>query len=352
MRVACVNQDPGIRPGKPKGAAVHVIAMRRALERAGAEVLALDEPDAEALEAALAPELARGSIDLVYERYALGADRSVHLARTFGVPHVLEVNAPLILEAARYRGRAPSERDEELEAEIFRGSDRVLCVSTSLAAYVRERAGRSEGVEVEANAVDPAFLASPTPRTGFATPGRMVLGFHGRLRPWHGFERQVTLARRLLEAGVDLELAIVGEGDFEAARGLPSDRVVHAPWCAPEQMPAYVARFDLVALTYGPDAPEWFSPLKLAEAMAVGAVPLVADRGDLPRMVTDRESGRVLPAGDGEAWFTAALELCRDDTERARLSAGAQRAVAGQTWDAQAERVLDLARARAQGPIR
>ncbi|QDU65082.1 glycosyltransferase family 4 protein [Engelhardtia mirabilis] len=348
MRVAYVNQDPGVRPGKPKGAAVHVLAMRSALARAGAEVLAIDEADPDRLESQLAPELARGAIDLIYERYALGADRSVRLARTYGVPHLLEVNAPLILEAARYRGRTAERSDELLEAEIFLASDRVLCVSSALAEYVRQRSGGDATVVVEANAVDPAFLANPTPEPGFGTPGRLVLGFHGRLRPWHGFDRQVELASRLIEAGIDLELAIVGEGDFDAARTLPADRVVRAPWCAPHEVPAYVARFDLVALTYGPDAPEWFSPLKLAEAMAVGAVPLVADRGDLPQVVKDGESGRVLPAGDADAWFAAALELCCDARERARLAAGCRHAVAGLTWDAQAERALDVARDRSR----
>jgi glycosyltransferase involved in cell wall biosynthesis len=347
VRVAHVNQDPGIAPGRAKGAAVHLQALREAFVRRGAEVLAIDEPDGERLAAQLGPLLERGRIDLVYERYALGGSRAAALARAAGVPHVLEVNAPLIAEAERYRGRAPTAADAEQEARLFRSTDRLLCVSRALAEYVRERSGRSAGVVVEPNAVGPEFLGDLRPAPDFCTPGRLVLGFHGRLRPWHGFDRLVALAATLLAAGVDLELALVGEGDFSAAhQQLPADRVVQAPWVEPRQVARYVARFDLVALPYGPDAPLWFSPLKLAEAMAAGAVPLVSDLGDLPEVVRDRVDGRVCPAGDAAAFAAAALELARDPALRTRFAAAARLRASAHTWDGMAERLLDFARER------
>ena len=49
MRIGCVNQDPGIAPGRAKGAAVHLAAIRAALTARGEEVVEIDEEDAAAV---------------------------------------------------------------------------------------------------------------------------------------------------------------------------------------------------------------------------------------------------------------------------------------------------------------
>ena len=72
MRVACVNQDPGIQPDRHKGAAVHLAAMRAAFASLGADVIALDEADGGRLRQRLETVWREAPIDLVYERYALG----------------------------------------------------------------------------------------------------------------------------------------------------------------------------------------------------------------------------------------------------------------------------------------
>ncbi|MEZ5977246.1 MAG: glycosyltransferase family 4 protein [Planctomycetota bacterium] len=345
MRVAYVNQDRGVRPGRSKGAAVHVAAMRDAFLRAGADVLALDEPDDSVLRARLEHHLACGSIDVVYERHALGKDLSSVLCVEHGVPHVLEVNAPLLLEAERYRDHVPTDAEREREAALFRRSTRVVCVSSAVRDHVVATSGRDEGVLVEPNAVAPEFLADVAPAPGFCTPGRTVVGFHGRLRPWHAFERTVAVMRKLLDRGHDVELAIVGEGEFEDYVGLlPRDRVVHVEWVPPSEVAAHVARFDVVLLPYRADAPPWFSPLKLAEAMSLGAVPVVTDVGDLPLAVEHLVSGLVVPARDDDALLAATELAVLDRALRERMSGGARQRGRARTWDDVAAGVLDLVR--------
>src|SRR5262249_58838293 len=59
---------------------------------------ALEEQRARVLEHARAVRA-----DAVYERYSLFSDAGVEAAAALGIPHVLEVNAPLRLEAQRFR---------------------------------------------------------------------------------------------------------------------------------------------------------------------------------------------------------------------------------------------------------
>ena len=96
MRLACVNQDPGVGPDREKGAAVHLREMRSAFDRLGAEVTSVDHSDPLEVRRQLEQLAASGPLDLVYERYALGAFAAGRFARERGLPHVLEVNAPLL----------------------------------------------------------------------------------------------------------------------------------------------------------------------------------------------------------------------------------------------------------------
>ena len=70
--VLSVNQDPGISPKRAKGAAVHLIAMREAFSGLDTDCRAIDEPDDERLIENLAANLKQATVDLIYERYALG----------------------------------------------------------------------------------------------------------------------------------------------------------------------------------------------------------------------------------------------------------------------------------------
>lgn len=338
MLIASVNQDAGIGSDSRKGAAVHVASMRRAFAEHGCSVLELDQKDAAALRAALERAHACGPLDLVYERYALGCDVASRFAREHDVPFVLEVNAPLLDEARAHRGRASSDADEVLEGEIFRSARRVLAVSRLVADSVRARGVSPARVLVRANAVDSArFVPRPRP-----ADGPLVLGFHGRLRPWHGFERLVDCVGILLARGVDVRLDVVGEGDFDTlvTGRLPPGCVRLHGWTSHEQMPAHVARFDVLLLTYPPDAPCYFSPLKLLEAMAVGAVPVVPALGDLPCVVRDGVDGLLYPADDLVAAVERVAALAADPRLRRRLSENAVATARRRSWTSLAREVL------------
>jgi len=348
MRLASVNQDRGIRPGAAKGAAVHLASMREAFERCGAEVLEIDEKDAAEVDDRLRRLHANSAIDAVYERYALGCDAASRFCADTGVPHVLEVNAPLMEEAAAHRDFVVSPEAVAQETAVYRGARLVIAVSHGVAASVLARGVDPGAVWVRGNGVDTERFV---PRRRPAGPsGPFVLGFHGRLRPWHGFPMLVDAFAALLERGHDVRLEVVGQGEFEEAlRGrVPESRWTHTEWVPHDKVASCVARFDALALTYAPDAPCYFSPLKLLEAMAVGAVPVAPRLGDLPDVVEHERSGLLYPAGDLPALVAAVERVIVDRDLRARLIEGAVAVAQRHSWRALAEEVLaDLRRVTA-----
>ncbi|MBK7877355.1 MAG: glycosyltransferase family 4 protein [Planctomycetes bacterium] len=347
MRVAHVNPDPGIAPGRKKGAAVHVEAMRRAFAARGAEVLELDVSDDRELHARLETEHRRAPIDVLYERHALARYACAEFAARAAIPHVIEVNAPLAEEEERYRGGRELVAERERERAAWRGAALVLAVSTDVGRYAVERGADAARVLVRPNAVDPELFRPRSPddpvRERLVPAGRIAIGFHGRLRPWHNFERCVDAFVELVGRGHDLQLVLLGEGDFEAAwRGrVDPQRVSREAWLPHAEAARVVAAFDLLPLTYAPDAPCYFSPLKLLEAMACAAVPIVPDLGDLPAAVRDGSEGLVYRAGDQKA-LVAALERCLVDRELcAELGRGARRRAERQSWQDIAREVLE-----------
>lgn len=346
MKIAHVNQDRGIAPHEKKGAAIHLSVLRRAFAECGAAVRALDVPDPVRLAAALEAEHAIAPFDLVYERHARGALAGGEFARRRGVPLVLEVNAPLALEDELYRGRSAGA--DAGERALFASAARVLAVTPEVARYAVERGAAAERVVVCPNAVDsdrfrPRAADDPL-RRALVPRGRFALGFHGRLRPWHNFALLVDAFALLLARGTDAHIVVVGEGAFEAhfAARVPVERVTLVGWKPHDETARHVACFDALALTYAADRPFYYSPLKLLEAMAVRAVPVVPRLSTLPEIVGEGTRGLVYPAGDAHA-LADALALLARDPERASRMADAARAYAEErSWRAVAEDVLQF----------
>ncbi len=349
MRIAHVNPDPGIAPGRRKGASVHVLALRQAFAALGHEVLAIDQGTEEGVRAALGSALSAGPLDLVYERHALARHAAGEFALARGIPHVLEVNAPLEEEEERFRGAALGSLDRARQQAGFAAAALLSCVSQPVARYVLERGARAGRVLVLPNAVDPGLFRPREPddalRARLVPAERVAVGFHGRLRPWHRFEALVEALETLLARGLPLHLVLLGEGDFAAGwRGrIPESHVTHIPWLEHGEAARVVASFDLLPLCYAAEPVCYFSPLKLLEGMAVGAVPVVPALGDLEAIVAHERNGLVYAAGDAHGFAAAIERLARQPGLRTRLAAAARERALQHTWQDVARVVLEHA---------
>ncbi len=369
MRIAYLSTDPGVPYGARKGASVHVAELVDALAGEGARVLAMVSgvasdagPPAEGATVeplpgpgkgssvserlAAEPErtawiqerLARFGAEALYERLALHSAAGSRAARRLGIPHLVELNAPLVEETRRYRGLEEPDAAVRLEHVTLTGAELVLAVSRPLAAYARRRgAGR---VEVCPNAV--AIERYPSrPRAPRPDP---VAVFTGRVRPWHGVDT-LTAAWRLL-GDVAPALVVAGEpGEARTAlEQVGATLLGPIPHC---QVPAVLAEADIGLAPYARDAPDYFSPLKLFEYMAAG---LAVVAGELPatRELVSTEHAVLVPRGDPEALAAAVAGLSVDAARRERLGRAARALVAAEhTWRHRARRVIEHASRRA-----
>jgi glycosyltransferase involved in cell wall biosynthesis len=361
MRFAYLSTDPGIPFGGTKGASVHVARVTKALAAEGCEVLvlmasvipgcvpppgvvveSLPGPSRRAGAAArvafqgelsswLAERLSDYDADAVYERLALHSAAGSVAARRLGIPHLVELNAPLPAEAARYRTLDEPAAAERLEADTLAGADAVLAVSPPLADYAVARGARR--VEVLQNAAD---VVPTSPRDGRNGPPVGV--FAGSLRPWHGVGT-IAAAWRLLGHGAP-PLLVVGDGpERPLLEGLD---VRFTGAVDPPSVPALLAGADIGLAPYSPDTPRYFSPLKLFEYLAAGLATIVADLPAALEIVDDR-SAVVIPAGDAQA-LAGAVAALRDDPSRRRELGAAGRALieARHTWRHRARRIVAL----------
>lgn len=408
MKILYVSADLGIPVLGTKGAAVHVRAMAHALREAGHQVVLttgaltkspwqtaapLDVPVVHvppgadivhvssrmrAYAAAIgAPATAAGEVrrvlfnqelltqlrqrfehdppDLVYERASLFGVAGLTFAREASVPHLLELNAPLVDEQARYRqGGALRDLADAAETWLLRQTDAVLPVSAPLAAHVVARGVSSDRVHVVANGVDttrfrPGDGASTRARYGLGDGP--VIGFVGGLRPWHGIEVLPSLVASLRRHHPRVHALVVGDGPLRDdvvrdVQRLGLERHVTLTGAVPhDDVPACIRAFDIALAPY-PAASHsfYFSPLKLYEYLACG-VPVVAARlGQIADAVSDGHTGRLYPAGDLDALTTACADLLDDAPARQRMGAAAASMVAAHhTWRHNADRVVAIA---------
>lgn len=343
LRIAAVNQDRGISPKRNKGAAVHLVAMRDAFSQLGANVEALDIPDDESLGEALLTLHQHTPFDLVYERYALGKSTGTRFAQQQNIPLVLEVNAPLADEQEMFRGATETGLDKQNDNFTFIQATSVIAVSNQVADYARKRGAHPGAVQVYPNGIDTQrfnLQADASEIRKKLPTDAFVLGFHGRERPWHGFDRLVSACGNLRNLGLPVHLLVVGEGEFEALATLPGECFTHIGWQLHDDMPKFVAAFDALPLTYQPGMPCYFSPLKLMEAMACGVVPVVPDLGDLPQTIQHDETGLVYPAGDSANMEALLASLITDPDKTGRLAGRAAEVARSHSWTAIAKSIL------------
>jgi glycosyltransferase involved in cell wall biosynthesis len=363
MRLAYLSTDPGIAYGGPKGAAVHVDQIVRALATEGAQILLLVSgiaPDstpppgvtvealpgprkgvpAEELVAAdpslaawLEERLRRFGAQVLYERIALYSSAGSKAARELGIPHLVELNSPLPEEAARFRQLERPDDAHRLERETLAGADLVLAVSSPLVDYASSRGSRR--VELMPNAVALDRFADLPPRPD---DGRIVAVFSGALRPWHGIET-IAAAWRLLGDAAP-RLRVIGDGP---GRGVMEEIGAELTGAVPhDEVPALLASAHIGLAPYSSDAPTYFSPLKLFEYLAAGLAVVAADIPGIRDVVGD-DGAALIPAGDAMMLAHAVAALTESERDRSRFSRAARALADEHTWDRRAQRILHMA---------
>lgn len=290
--------------------------------------------------------------DCLYERYNLYLPSGVWLKRKVGLPMLSEVNAPLLLERQTHDGLALPRLARFTEHTVWHSADRVLPVTDALADHVRAAGVADDRIVVIPNGINPqAFADVPTradAKSALGLDGKLVLGFTGFIRDWHGLPRVIDFIADS-DPALALHFLVVGDGPARAEaeqraheRGV-AEHVTFTGLVQHEDIPRHVAAFD-IALQ--PDVVDYASPLKLFEYMALSCAIVAPDKANIREVIADGESAMLFDPTSHDAFRDALTRVVSDTVLRERIAAGARALIDdhGYTWDANAERVISLFR--------
>lgn len=181
---------------------------------------------------------------------------------------------------------------------------------------------------VKPSRIDVAYSGVPAPQVKQPRDWRaergwpantIVCGIVGAMTREKGLDSVAAIARRLPAATLSRTRIVLlggkGKGETYAAglEGFDAGFV--------EEIHDAVAGLDLL---WHPARSEGLGTAVI-DAMALGVTPIAFAVGGLPEVIEDGESGRLVPAGDIDAFSIAVAELMTDDALRARLSDGARK---------------------------
>jgi len=287
--------------------------------------------------------------EFIYERYAFGCAAGVQAADRLGIPLVLEVNSPMVLELSRTRGLSFPRIARRVENSIFRGAQRVCVVTAVLGEMLADLGVERERLVVTPNGVHPELYASPDRDAARADLGLcdvegMVLGFVGYYRDWHRLD---LVIEGLRDSGLQTaHLVLIGNGPIEdelrrtASSAGVADRVHFAGRRAHERIPGLLPAFDIALI---PAINPYASALKLHEYMAAGLPVVAPDQPNLREVLQDGQNGLLVPPGDAQGLCSALRRLVEDGSLRERLGDEARASIVQQelTWGGNVRRVLD-----------
>ena len=188
--VTLLTPNPGPADGPSPSADIVAVPLPRPPEGSADEAAAREgqaREYASILADAARAQIARRNFDFIYERYSLWSNTGARLTRETGLPLVLEVNAPLRLEAAHYRTMSDPEAAARIETEQFAAARAISAVSDNLRDYVLAQGAPPERVHVLPNAVEATHfhpaVSGEAVRAKYGLTDQIVVGFVGRPRP-------------------------------------------------------------------------------------------------------------------------------------------------------------------------
>ena len=157
-------------------------------------------------------------------------------------------------------------------------------------------------------------------------PGAVVIGCVARLKKRKGIVELIRAFERI-SAGSGAYLLLVGSVEYpaieQAVAASPARERIRLTGFR-QDAAQLAGAFDIATL---PSLRREGLPRAVIEAMSQGIPPVVSDSGGNPELVTDRVSGRVLPAGDVDALYRALRELVDNPEERRMLGARARETI-------------------------
>ena len=288
--------------------------------------------------------------DGIYERYNLYLLAGVWAKKRFGLPFILEVNAPMAIERRQYGGLAWPNLADRMEMYVWKNADVILPVTQVLADYMASKGVDPARIRVIPNAINERhYLALPSceqAKAELGLTGRTVIGFTGFVREWDRLDRIVQWIA-LRAADQNVHLLVIGDGPARleieqcaASLGV-SDRLTFTGAVARERVPALSMAFDIALQTA---LVPYASPLCLFEYLALSKAIVAPDQPNHREILVQGVDAVLYDPQDPRGIENALDSLSRSIDLRERVAAAAGEVVVRKqlTWRQHAEKIVAL----------
>lgn len=299
----------------------------------------------------LVSEILRRRADFIYERYCLFNASGVLASKLTGRPLVLEVNSPFAIEQYQEREIRALRLAKTMERNICSAASAVVTVSGPLRRILIENGIAPSKVLLMPNGVNIDHLQSGADgsalRKALGLENKVVIGFAGWFRKWHGLEFLVETfaAERLAELGA--RLLLIGDGPAmaglrkRAAELKVEDRIIFTGPVMHEEIPPYLKIIDIAVQ---PAANEYCCPMKIIEYMGAAKAIVAPRQPNIEELLRDGHNALLFSPGEARELGQALTALVGNAARRAALGAAAFQEVLerGLLWRRNAERVMRL----------
>jgi glycosyltransferase involved in cell wall biosynthesis len=285
----------------------------RKLERAGFDVLVIDEPDDAIAVGALAAHLSEIRADVIHNHMfraeTIGTRAAIALAE---IGH----RRPYVVSTV-HSSRIRSQEDRDHLRDLTPHMDQLIAVSKAIEHKLVDEERVQAPVRLIYNGVDLSrydhteACCTLSEEYGME-PGSKIVGVIARLEPEKGHPTLLEAWPTVLRSVPDAYLLLVGEGSRrEALESLARElhiahRVVFTG--RRDDVPAVTAALDVAVLPSYREA----QGLSILEAMALSRPVVASNVGGIPEMIADGETGLLVPPRDPDALAAAVTRLLID----------------------------------------
>ncbi|QDV26822.1 glycosyltransferase family 4 protein [Aureliella helgolandensis] len=297
--------------------------------------------------------------DFIYERYSSYNFAGVLAAKHLNTPIIVEVN---ITYAGRFGSPFPVFYRRILklaESYVLRHADGIVVVSQALQECVQNVREDIATTIVTPNAINLAQILKidhrglrMKRRAQLDVDDKIVIGFVGSLRQWHGIDFFADAMASLVEQIPNVYFLIVGSGEYETTlkqtiKDSKLEEYVNLVGPVPhDQVFSYIAAMDIGVM---PDSNEFGSPMKILEYMAMECVAVGPDLGPIRELIRDEETGRIFKQRDTDEFTSRLVKLSQNAEARSVIGRrGRDYVLEQRIWTRNAEDVLTLIERRSQ----
>jgi glycosyltransferase involved in cell wall biosynthesis len=298
----------------------------------------------------LLAKLITSNASFVYERYSLFCFCGVLAARLLRKPIVLEVNSPFALEQGREQDIRAVSFACWMERVVCNAATKVIVVSGPLKRIMEQNGVLPSKLVLMPNGVNLRHIETDSEtsrlRQRLDVDGRVVVGFIGWFKKWHGLELLIDVFAQAKAAESGAVLLLIGDGPaMESMRASVAENdsykgIVFTGPVAHEDVPGYL---NLLDIAVQPAANEYCCPMKIIEYMGAGKA-IVAPRQENIEDLLPADAAIWFRPGDGGSMAEALLKAVNNSELRQQKGARAKQVLhsRGMLWLNNAERVIRM----------